>query len=162
VVERVSKSERGKVAKTRAYGSSRGTQKHYSTQKRRERRTSVETKRQVFMFLPGELFGNDAAERPHINVTVIVQAQNHFRGPVRPRLNVGGRVVGGEARRPKVNQLNFATGIRPNHDVLGLREIEYSRRITKGIISNKNQKRRQEISIKLGKAKENVRELEHR
>mmetsp|Transcript_5455 Transcript_5455/g.16157 ORF Transcript_5455/g.16157 Transcript_5455/m.16157 type:complete len:242 (-) Transcript_5455:140-865(-) len=69
--------------------------------------------------------GDDAPERPEVNLLVVGQAEHDLGRAVGPRLHVGREVVIYETGGAEVNDLHLASAIRADEDVLGLEVAVY-------------------------------------
>jgi len=67
-----------------------------------------------------EELGHDAAERPDVDLAVVRQADHDLGRSVRARLHVRAQVVGREARRAKVDDLDLTAAVALDENVLGL------------------------------------------
>mmetsp|Transcript_5060 Transcript_5060/g.17563 ORF Transcript_5060/g.17563 Transcript_5060/m.17563 type:complete len:355 (-) Transcript_5060:1221-2285(-) len=69
---------------------------------------------------PSQELRQDAPERPHVNLEVVRQTQDHLGRTVAPGLDVVRRVVGDEAAAAEVDHFDFAPRVAPDENILGL------------------------------------------
>ena len=68
----------------------------------------------------GVEFGQDASQRPDVDLLVVGEAEHHLWSAVRSGLDVGAEMIGRKARRSQVNHLHFASAEALDENVFGL------------------------------------------